>query len=369
MALLFTYLFLALFVSFICSILEAVLLSTPVAYLNVQQEKGSKAAGHFIELKNNIDRPISAILTFNTVAHTVGAAGVGAQAVKIWGDEYFGLVSAVLTILILVVTEIIPKTMGARYWRELSLFAAPVMRFMIVAVYPFVYLSAFLTRMISKNSAEQTTSREEISALANIGAEEGIFGDKENKIIQNLIKLRHVKVSEIMTPRVVVAMADEAMTAEDFLKNKDFLRYSRIPVYSENPENISGYVIRQDVFEKLAENEEGVTLKDIKRDIVVVHESKAVLQLWEILLDKKEHIAWIVDEFGGMEGIVTMEDVLETLLGFEIIDEKDTVTDMQQYARERWHMKQAKYRMLEDTPDKTKAKDKPKNETEENPEE
>lgn len=348
MTLLLAYLFLALVVSFLCSIMESVLLSTPMAYLNVKQEKGNKSAGVFIRLKQNVDRPLSAILTLNTIAHTVGAAGVGAEATKLWGAEYFGYVSAVLTILILVLTEIIPKTIGARFWRELAMISGLIMHGMVVITYPVVIATAHITRFFSKNQSEQTTSREEISALANIGAEEGIFGEKENKIIQNLIRLKSVRVSEIMTPRVVVSVADENMTLEEFLRDKDFLRFSRIPVYAENSENITGYLFRQQVFEKLAEDNVGLRLRDIKRDIVVVHENKPVYQIWETLLEKKEHIALIVDEYGGMEGIVTMEDILETLLGFEIIDEKDTVSDMQQYARERWNMRQAKYAMMEE---------------------
>lgn len=347
MTLLIFYLFLALFVSFICSISEAVLLSTPSSYLIAKQ--GSKATwtSLFVKFKNNIDKPLSAILSLNTVAHTVGAAGVGAQAVKVFGEAYFGLVSAVLTILILVVTEIIPKTIGARFWRELAIVTTYIIRGMIFITYPLVVISALITRMISRKQAEHSTSREEISALASIGAEEGIFTEKEYKIIQNLLKLRNVKVTEIMTPRVVVAAADENVFLKDFLQNKDYLKFSRIPVYAENVENITGYVFRQTVFEKLAEDQHELKLKDLKREIVIVPNSRTLFGVWEMLLERKEHIALIIDEYGGMDGIVTMEDIVETLLGLEIIDEKDTVTDMQQYARERWKKRQAKYLLLD----------------------
>ncbi|HPV57872.1 MAG TPA: CBS domain-containing protein, partial [Tenuifilaceae bacterium] len=196
-------------------------------------------------------------------------------------------------------------------------------------------------------SVEQTTSREEISVLANIGAEEGVFGEKENKIIQNLIRLKSIKTYEVMTPRVVVSVADENMELDDFLKNKEYLRFSRIPVYSENDEHITGYVFRQTVFEKLAEDKVGLKLKDLKREIVFIPNSKPLLGVWELLLEKKEHIAVVVDEYGGMDGIVTMEDIIETLLGFEIVDEKDTIADMQQFARERWKMRQEKYRFID----------------------
>lgn len=185
--------------------------------------------------------------------------------------------------------------------------------------------------------------------MANIGTKEGIFEEKENKIIQNLIKLRTVKVSEIMTPRVVVTVADENMSLKEFLAKKEFLHYSRIPTYRENKENITGYVFRQTVFEKLAEEETDFKLKDISREIVIVNKFQTLLNVWEVLLEKKEHIALIVDEYGGMDGIVTMEDIIETILGLEIVDEKDKITDMQQYAKERWNLRKAKYNILDNS--------------------
>lgn len=347
MALLLLYLFLALVISFLCSIMEAVLLSTPHSFLVVRYEKGNAWAKTFLALKGNIDKPLSAILTLNTIAHTVGAAGVGAQAVVVFGDAYFGLVSAILTILILIFTEIIPKTIGARYWRSLSKTTSSVIQATIVLTYPLVLFSALITKAISKNKQEQTTSREEIAALASIGTDEGVFSEKEHKIIQNLLKLKNVKVTQIMTPRVVVAVADEMQSLTEFLKNKDYLRFSRIPVYADNDEHITGYVFRQTVFEKLAEDQYELKLKDIKRDIVVVPNTMVLFALWEKLLEEKEHIALIVDEYGGLDGVATMEDIIETLLGLEIVDEKDTVSDMQKFARERWKARQTKYNLLD----------------------
>lgn len=334
------------------------LLSTPISYLKIQQENGYKWAGPFLEFKTTIDKPLSAILSLNTVAHTIGAAGVGAQAVAVFGQASFGIVSAVLTLLILVITEIIPKTIGAQYWKSLSAVCYYTIRGMVVISYPLVVVSAVITKLITNNPEEQTTSREEIAALASIGADEGLFSDKENKIIQNILKLKNIKVSDIMTPRVVVAIADENLSLNDFLKNKDYLKFSRIPVYSENEENISGYVFRQEVFENLAEDNQGLSLKDIKRDILVFPSSKVLFSLWEKLLEKKEHIALIVDEYGGMDGVVTMEDVIETMLGLEIVDEKDTVIDMQKYAREKWKAKQAKYGAMDTIDIKNKEIDK-----------
>lgn len=322
--------------------MESVLLSTPKSFLIVKQESGNEWAKTFFNLKTNIDKPLSAILSLNTVAHTVGAAGVGAQAVKVFGEASFGLVSAILTILVLVISEIIPKTIGAKYCKELAMLSTLIIRGMIIITYPLVVMSTFITKLISKNNKESTISREEIIALANIGTDEGVFSKKEYKIIQNLLKLKNVKATEIMTPRVVVAVADEEVYLKDFLKNKENLRFTRIPLFSGDDENISGYILKQSVFEKLTEEHNELKLKDIKREILIVPNTIVLFNLWELLLEKKEHIALIVDEYGGLDGIVTMEDVIETLLGLEIVDETDTITDMQKHARDKWSERQNK---------------------------
>ncbi|MEN8201907.1 MAG: hemolysin family protein [Bacteroidota bacterium] len=346
MTLLFFYLFLALVVSFLCSVMESVLLSTPLSYLYAKEESGVKSAKVFIRLKENIDRPLAAILSLNTVAHTIGAAGVGAQATKVFGEVYFGVISAVLTLLILIFSEIIPKTIGAQHWRRMALTSGRIIRAMIIITYPLVIMTGYISKLVSRTREEQSVSREEISAMATIGTEEGIIEEKENRIIQNIFRLKSIKAEDIMTPRVVVTVADESMTLENFLKNKEFLHFSRIPVYANNRENITGYIFRHRVFEKLAEKESHLTLKDIIREIVVAREAQSLLSLWDILLEKKEHIALIVDEYGGLAGIVTMEDIIESILGLEIVDESDTITDMQQYAREKWNERKAKYNIL-----------------------
>lgn len=347
MTLLFVYLFVALITSFICSIMEAVLLSVPMSYLKSKSENNDKNAIAMIALKDDIDKPLSAILSLNTVAHTVGAAGVGAQASIVFGDAYFGIVSAILTILILVLTEIIPKTLGANYCKELIGVSSKTIKGMIIVIYPLVWMSSILTRMLSREKSNMTTSREEISALASIGTQEGIFIDKENKIIQNLIRLKSLRIKAVMTPRIVAVIANEDMTLQEFLKNKEFLHFSRIPIYKDNKDNITGYVFRELVFEKLAEDQFDLKLKDIKRNIIIFPESITLFDAWEELLKQKEHISLVVDEYGGMDGITTLEDIIETLLGFEIVDEKDKVDDMQQYAMKRWQEKQKKYEWLE----------------------
>jgi len=327
--------------------MESVLLSTPKSFLIVKSEKGNNWANILIKLKTNIDKPLSAILTLNTVAHTVGAAGVGAQVIKVFGEAAFGIASAILTLLILIITEIIPKTLGARYWRRLARISSLLIKVTIFITYPLVIFTSFITKLFSRSKKEKTTSREEFAALASIGTDEGVFSKKEDKILQNLLKLKNVKAKEIMTPRVVVTVADENLKLYEFLNSKDYLTFSRIPVYKGNKENITGYVIRETVFEYLAEDKHNLQLKDVKREIIAVPNSIAIFPMWEKLLEKKEHIALIVDEYGGLDGIVTMEDIIETLLGLEIVDEKDTVIDMQKYARERWKTRQAKYNLLD----------------------
>jgi len=223
---------------------------------------------------------------------------------------------------------------------------------MIIITYPLVLISVFITKIISSNSHKNQTSREEIIALTRIAREEGVFDEKEHKIIKNILRLKEVNVSEIMTPRVVLAIADENCTLEDFLTHKDNLKFSRIPVYAENTDNISGYVLRQKVFEKLAKEDRSLSLKDIKRDISILPGTSPIYNAWESLMDNKEHISLVVDEYGGVEGIVTMEDIIETILGLEIVDEKDTIRDMQKYARERWENKLSKYDFIEEFKDK-----------------
>ncbi|MEZ4945622.1 MAG: hemolysin family protein [Cyclobacteriaceae bacterium] len=352
MTLLLIYLFIALIISFLCSIMEAVLLSIPISFLKAKKDDQSAEA--MIALKEDIDKPLSAILSLNTVAHTVGAAGVGAQATVVFGDAYFGIVSAILTILILVVTEIIPKTLGANYSRELVGLTSKMIKVAMFITYPLVWLSSILTKMLSREETQLTTSRAEISALASIGTEEGIFADKENKIIQNLIKLKSLKIKSIMTPRIVVVTADEEMTLRQFLANKEFLHFSRIPIYQGTKDNITGFVLRELVFEKLAEDQFDIKLKDIKRDIAMFPASISLLDAWEQLLHRKEHISLVTDEYGGMDGIATLEDIIETLLGFEIVDEKDQVEDMQKFAAKRWQERKKKYELIDGAAPKTK---------------
>jgi len=346
MSALIFYLFLALFVSFICSLTEAVLLSTPQTFLITIKDK-EKWANSFLKFKSHIDKPLSAILSLNTVAHTIGAAGVGAEATKLFENVPLGVISGILTVLILVITEIIPKTIGARYWKSLAKLTLRIINFMLVITYPLVVLSTKITKLISNNKKENITSREEIAALADIGTDQGIFSKNENKIIQNILKLKKIKVTQIMTPRVVVTSIDENLTLKEFKNDKKYLRFSRIPTYSEQNEKITGYILLQDILEKLSEQKnQHLLIKEFKRNILTIPPSITLFNLWDQIIEKKEHISIVIDEYGGLAGIVTMEDIIETLIGLEITDENDIIIDMQKYAKRRWEDKQKKQNII-----------------------
>lgn len=342
MGLLIFYLLLAIGFSFLCSVLEAVILSVTPSFVRIKVEENKTSAKLLQSLKDNIDRPLSAILTLNTIAHTVGAAGVGAQAVAVFGEVYFGLISAVLTILILIFSEVIPKTIGARYWRQLALPSARIIKVLIYVLYPLVIVSDFLTKLIIRKKKPKTITREEIGILTGIGAKEGIFEEGEIKLIHNILDFKSVKVRDVLTPRTVVIAVQEDMTLKEFFDRKEFMQFSRIPVYNNSIEDCSAYVLKNDVLENLANNQQSKKLSEIKRKIIIVPENLGIDRLFEKILIEKEHIAMVVDEYGGFEGIVTMEDIIETILGLEIQDETDTIVDMQKLAKEKWKIKAKK---------------------------
>ena len=335
MGLIFLYLFGALSISFLCSILEAVLLSTPMSFISMKEEEGNKTAKLLKKYKTEIDGPVAAILSLNTIAHTIGAAGVGAAATREFGEESFGIVSAILTILILVFSEIIPKTIGANSWRLLALPSTKIIKGLMVITYPLVKLSEYITKIFDRGPEQATVSREEVSAMVNVGVEEGVFQVKEKKIIQNFIKLDSVLAEDIMTPNLVVESVPETMTMKEFYALKE-LSHSRIPVYKENRDYITGYILRATVLERLAEDKFDIKLSQIMRPMLSFGEEESVSVIWEKMLESKEHISVITDEYGCMRGLVTMEDVIETMLGVEIVDEYDKTEDMQELARERW---------------------------------
>ena len=334
MGLILLYLLGALALSFLCSILEAVLLSTPMSFISMKENEGNKTATLMKRYKNNVDRPVGAILSLNTIAHTIGSAGVGAESIKIFGEEYFGLISAILTLLILVLSEIIPKTIGASYWRSLAMTSTKIIRVLIFITYPLVLLSEVITKIITPKNHQVSVSREEVSAMVDVGTTEGIFRESESKIIKSCIHLAGVKAREIMTPSIVVETANKNLTIKEFYDQQTW-NFSRIPVYDTNKDYIVGYVLKDMVLKALSDDKFDTKLSDMVRPILSFNEDDSVYQIWEKMLEKREHISIIVDEYGCLRGVVSMEDIIETMTGVEIVDEDDVAVDMQAFAKEK----------------------------------
>lgn len=334
MGLILLYFLGALSLSFLCSVLEAVLLSMPMSYISMRENQGSKTATLMKQYKNNVDRPVGAILSLNTIAHTIGSAGVGAESIKIFGEQYFGLISAILTLLILVLSEIIPKTIGASYWRSLALPSTRIIRVLILITYPLVLLSELITKVFTPRGNQASMSREEVSAMVDVGTTEGIFRESESKLIKSCIALSGVKARQIMTPSIVVESACQDLTVKDF-QAKQSWSFSRIPVYAGDKDYITGYVLKDAVLKLLSEDQFHVKLSDLKRPILTFREEESIFQIWEKMLEKREHISVIIDEYGGLRGLVTMEDIIETMTGVEIVDEDDVAVDMQALAKEK----------------------------------
>ena len=348
MALLLLYVALALGVSFLCSVMEAVILSVSPSYVAALDREGDWIGERLQKMKDDIDRPLAAILSLNTIAHTVGAAGAGAQAATVFGETYTGIIAAILTLLILVFSEIIPKTLGAVYWREL---APVVVRFLAPTIFimkPLVLLSKGITYLLSSDQDQTSFSREEFTAMAEIGEEEGVFEEKESRILRNLFRFNSLRVRDVMTPRTVVFDLPEEKTIGEIVSEHDEFRFSRIPVYSSNRDNITGYVLKDEMLLRAAQEDMSVPLSELAREMLVVREDLPLPDLLERLLDRLEHIALVVDEYGGMAGIVSMEDVVETLLGMEIVDEADSVEDMQALARQQWFKRAKELGMVPD---------------------
>lgn len=337
MTLLLLYLALAIGVSFFCSIAEAVILSIRPSYIAVLEQKHEHSANRLKKLRANLDRPLAAILTANTIAHTVGAAGVGAQAAAVFGSEYLGVTSGVLTLLILVFSEIIPKTIGATYWQGLAPTFGLLIHGLTVILAPFVWCSEKITRLLSPSGTSAFTfSRDEMQAMAEIGKEEGVLDHKEHKIVSNLMKLNQLSVRDIMTPRPVIFSVRADLTAEAFFNEHADKPFSRIPIFEGEKDNFVGYVLKTDLLIAQAKDEFDKTLQEFRRDFVVLPEQLTASNVYDRLMRAKSHIGIIVDEYGTVQGLVTQEDVMETLIGLEITDELDTVEDMQTLAYSRW---------------------------------
>lgn len=334
MGLIIIYFVGALSLSFLCSVLEAVLLSTPMSFISMKENQGNPTATLMKQYKNNVDRPVGAILSLNTIAHTIGSAGVGAESIKIFGEEYFGVISAILTLLILVLSEIIPKTIGASYWRSLAMPSTQIIRVLIIITYPLVLLSELITKIFTPKGNTASMSREEVSAMVDVGTTEGIFRESESKIIKSCIHLSGVRAKEVMTPFIVVESANQHLTLKEFADQQTW-NFSRIPVYDSSKEYITGYILKDKVLQELSDDHFQTRLSDLMRPILSFQEDESVYRIWEKMLEKREHISIIVDEYGCLRGVVSMEDVIETMTGVEIVDEDDVAVDMQALAKEK----------------------------------
>ena len=366
MGLLIFYAVISIFFSFLCSILEAVLLSITPTFINVKKKEGKAYANDLEELKKDVDRPLIAILTLNTIAHTVGAILVGVQAKVVYAELYggakqtilgmqfteavmVGVVSTIMTILILVASEIIPKTIGATFWKQLANFTSKALN---VLIFPLkwtgiLWLLQLTTKLIGGKGHGSVLSREGFVAMTEIAHEEGVFEENESKVIKNLLNFKEVQAKDIMTPRTVMKSEDEAMSVRDFFDANSNIRFSRIPVYTKNSDNITGLVLKDEVFKEMGLGNGDKLLSDIKRSIIVVNRSLPIPTLFNQLVESRNHMALVVDEYGSVSGIVTMEDVIETLLGLEIMDESDNVSDLQKLARKSWEYRAKRLGLIE----------------------
>ena len=371
MSLLIFYAIISIFFSFLCSILEAVLLSVTPTFVNLKKKENKPYAENLEALKKDVDKPLIAILTLNTIAHTVGAILVGVQAKvayaelygsttrKIFGIQFtedimVGVVSTIMTILILVASEIIPKTIGATYWKQLAHFTSSALN---VLIFPLkwtgiLWLLQLTTRLIGGKGHGSVLNRESFIAMTDIAHEEGVFQESESKVIKNLLNFKDIRAKDVMTPRTVMTTEIETMTISEFFEKNHNIRFSRIPVFSDTPDNITGLVLKDDVFKEMAFDNGNKKLADVKRNIIIVNRDMPIPKLFEELVENKNHMALVVDEYGSVSGLVTMEDVIETLLGLEIMDESDNVADLQLLARKSWETRAKRLGLIEDEPEK-----------------
>ena len=368
MTLLIIYAAVSIFFSFLCSILEAVLLSITPTFINLKKNEGLQYAFNLEILKKDVDKPLIAILTINTIAHTVGAILVGVQAkvayaeiygseiksifgIKITEDVMVGIVSTLMTILILVASEIIPKTIGATYWKQLANFTSKALKVMIFPLKwtGILWLLQLTTKLIGGKGHGSILSRESFLVMADMAEKEGVFQKSESKVIRNLIGFKEIKVKDVMTPRPVIEIADESQTIKSFFNEHKKIRYSRIPVFKENPDEITGYFLKDDLLEAIINGKGENPLASLKRNILITNRDLSIPDLFDKLIKEKEHIALVVDEYGTVSGIVSQEDVIETLLGLEIMDESDNVADLQSYARKSWENRAKKMGIIKDS--------------------
>jgi len=338
--LLIAFFLVSIITSFMCSLWEAVLLSISPSYMQLQLNEGTMIGQKMAAFKNNIDKPLAAILSLNTIAHTAGAIGVGTQATKIWGETNPIITGAVvpvlMTLAILLLSEIVPKTIGANNWRALAPFTIRSLDFLIKVLAPIIWLCQLVTRLFNRGEKKAIFSRSDFLAMAQIGTQEGALDDREAAFIQNLMNFRKVTARDIMTPRTVIVSAPETATVREFYDMQDELIFSRIPLRGSDAAGVIGYVLKDEVLEYIVDGEEDRSLASIMRPMLSVAASESILELFDDLMRSRQHIAHVVDRYGSTVGIVTMEDIVETLLGAEIMDETDRIADMQALARRKW---------------------------------
>lgn len=347
MTLLLVYAGIALTVSFTCSLLEACLLSVTPTFVAHYEDTHPRVGAKLRMLKDDVDRPLAAILSLNTVANTIGAAGVGAEAARLWGSDALAIASSLLTLIILIFSELVPKTLGAVYWQRFVPLAAFILPPMIKVLTPLVLLGDMVTKIIKRGGAPRPAiTRAEIAALAGLAEAGGTIDPTESRILRSLIHCGTLRARDIMTPRTVVFWLDETTTLAEVLDKPGAMTFSRIPVGRGSIDNIIGYVLKNEILLRAAKQEQERTVGEFVRDHLVVPATLPVPALFERLLDSREHIAVVADEHGGVDGLVTMEDVIETVLGMEIVDEADAVQDMREMARAKWQDRSARLRTL-----------------------
>ena len=346
----------SIFFSFLCSILEAVLLSVTPTFINIKKQEGKDYALTLEALKKDVDKPLIAILTLNTIAHTLGAMMVGIEAeklpfkIELLGINTVGVISAIMTFLILVASEIIPKTIGATYWKQLANFTSKALTILIFPLKwtGILWMLQLTTKLIGGKGHGSVLTREGFMVMTDMAHEEGVFQENESKVIKNLLTFKEVFAKDVMTPRTVMKTEDETTTVEDFFNKNLNLHFSRIPVYIDDPDDIKGLVLKVEIFKEMALNNGQKKLSELKRDIIVVNRDLPIPTLFEKLIESRNHMALVVDEYGSVSGLVTMEDVIETLLGLEIMDESDDVSDLQLLARKSWEGRAKKLGIIED---------------------
>ncbi|MEL6255875.1 MAG: hemolysin family protein [Bacteroidota bacterium] len=357
MGLLIGFFILSILFSFLCSIWEAVLLSITPSYIK-RMENESPAIGALIsKLKKDIDKPLSAILTLNTIAHTVGAIGVGAQAGTVFGSggfDLFGLeipyesiIATVMTLAILFLSEIIPKTIGANRWQDLAPFTARSLNFLLIILKPFVWMSNQITKLLKKDKSKSVFSKQDFAAMAEVVNESGEITEGDVELIRNVLEYDRLTAEDVMTPRPVMIMAEENTTLEEFYKTQKNLVFSRIPLYKESKDVVTGFILQSDMLQGMLEGNGEKKLSSIKREIPVLSEKQTLRQVFEALNDQRGHMAVVADEYGAITGLVTLEDVIETLFGLEIMDETDSVSDLQSFARKKWEERAKKLGLIE----------------------